>query len=139
MNRYLTTAYAPGGRGPDAFDCWGLVRDARHELLGRPLLPSHGAISPADKRGLTRACGEVVDQHLHECLPRAGAIAAGWSGRVCVHVGLLIDVDGRLLVLETDEPTGPCLTRPYQFESRYTRVTYYDDQNIPEHARRPAD
>lgn len=138
MNRYLMTVYAPGGRGPDAFDCWGMVRDARYELFGRTLLPSYGAINPQNKRALTRACGAVVVQHLQECSPRVGAIAAGWAGRICVHVGLLVDIDGQLAVLETDEPTGPCLTRLYQFESRYTRVTYYDDQNLSEHNARAA-
>lgn len=131
VDRYLRTRYVPGGRGPDEFDCWGLVRDARQQLFGLPLLPSYGAITPDDKAGLTRACTDTVLQYLEPCKPARAAIATAWRARLCVHVGLVVQADGRLWVLETDTPGGPCLTPLRLFENRYLRVIYYADKSFP--------
>lgn len=128
INKYLFTRYKKYGRGPDEFDCWGIVRTARAELFGKDLLPSYAEIDPQDKRALTQACEQVrVDHVFNESVAVAGAIATAWRARVCVHVGLVVEADGRLWVLETDVETGPCLTRIDQFEQRYTKVIYYDD------------
>lgn len=35
--RFVGLPYAPGGRGPEAFDCWGLARLVYSELLGLSL------------------------------------------------------------------------------------------------------
>ena len=128
INKYLFTRYKKYGRGPDEFDCWGIVRTARAELFGKDLLPSYAEIDPQDKRALTEACEEVrVDHVFSESVATPGAIATAWRARICVHVGLVIEADDRLWILESDEETGPCLTRIDQFEQRYTKVIYYDD------------
>lgn len=128
LSDLLQTRYVRGGRGPVEMDCWGLVRIARVDLFGRPWLPSYADIAPADKRRLTVACLSVCDgAGLREVQARPGAIATAWAGRLCVHVGIVIDADGRAWVLETDEGTGPVLTRPATFEKRFARVIYYDD------------
>ena len=108
-------------------DCWGLVRAARVELFDKPLLPLFADIQPADKKGLTRACAETVNTHqLTEVKPQSGAIACAYQGSVCVHVGIVVGIDGMLFVLETDEGIGVTRTRLSVFESRYVRVIYYD-------------
>lgn len=127
MIRFLTTRYVEGGRGPVEFDCYGMVRTVRHEVYGFPLLPSHSEVSPSDKDAMTAVCQEIIDcAQLHECSIREAAIASAWAGRRCVHVGIVVQADGRLWILETDEPTGPCLTPVRVFENRYTSVKYYD-------------
>ncbi|WP_394065429.1 hypothetical protein [Alcaligenes sp. WGS1538] len=132
INDFLRTRYVPFGRAAPELDCWGLVRLARVSLFGRPLLPSHADIDPADKTGLTAAAQAVQAQGgFQEVPPRPGAIAAAWRARLCVHVGIVVEADGRLWVLETDSGTGPTLTRINVFETRYTRVIFYDDQNLP--------
>lgn len=101
---------------------------ARHELFALPLLPEYGGIAPEDKTELTQACKDVAeDGGFIQCEAKVGAIATAWRGRLCVHVGILVKADGRLWVLETDEKKGPCLTMPGKFESRYTKVIYYDN------------
>lgn len=128
IDRYLSTVYVKGARGPHEFDCYGLVRSARHEIFGKGMLPACGGIDPYDKRRLTDACHEVIDFcRLAEVRPRPGAIATAWRGSLCVHVGLVVQVDSLLMVLETDAPTGPCITSRRIFESRYRRTVYYDD------------
>ena len=127
MIRFLNTRYVDGGRGPDEYDCYGLVRAVRHEVFHFPLLPSHAEVAPADKDAMTAVCQQIIDcTDLKECSPKEGAIAAAWAARLCVHVGIVVQGDGRLWILETDKSTGPCRTPLRVFENRYTRVTYHD-------------
>jgi hypothetical protein len=128
VNQYLRTKYRKGGRGPVDLDCWGLVRLARVDLFNKPLLPSYDGISPDDKPALTTACLVTRDDgKFREVDPTPGAIATGWQARLCVHVGLVVEADGRLWILETMQSTGPALTPIRKFARRYTRVLYYND------------
>lgn len=130
-NRYLDTRYVKYGRGPVDLDCWGIVRLARHELFGLPMLPSYADVSPDDKQGLTHACNQVrIEGGFVPVVAKPASIATAWRASLCVHVGLVVEADGRLWILETDEKTGPCLTPLPKFESRYTKVIYYDDQRL---------
>ena len=45
--RYIGLPFQDGGRGPHAFDCWGLVRDVYARELA-VALPSYGEISARD-------------------------------------------------------------------------------------------
>lgn len=131
MNRFLKSRYVAGGRGPEEYDCWGLVRDARVELFGRPLLPLLSDARPGELRSITRATDHVIGLHgFVQCSPRPGAIATAWQASLCVHVGLVVLVDGQLRVLETDVATGPCHTAINRFRARCTRVLFYDDQDL---------
>lgn len=128
INDLLKTRYVKYGRIAPDLDCWGLVRLARAELFGRDWLPSYAQTDPQDKSGLTKAAAEVRDQGgFVEVEIRPGAIATAWRAQLCVHVGIVVEADGRLWVLETDEATGPALTRPSMFERRYTQVICYDN------------
>lgn len=130
IDDFLKSRYVRGGRSVSDADCYGLVRLARVALFGKPLLPAFAAIAPEDKRSLTAACGQVLAlEGFKECQPVAGAIATAWRVRLCVHVGIVVEVDGRLWVLETGEKSGPSLTPLPKFESHYTRVIYYDNTN----------
>lgn len=128
LDDLLQTRYVKGGRGPVEQDCYGLVRTARHEIFGQSILPSYDGISPDDKQSLTSACMTVRDEGgFVPVSPSPGAIATAWRARLCVHVGIVVQADGRLWVLETDVGTGPCITPLPKFESRYTKVIYYAD------------
>jgi hypothetical protein len=140
IDRFLKTSYARGGRGPDAYDCWGMCRDARRVLYGRWELPLLSDACPGDMRAITRAVESVkVLNGFTVVSPAPGAIATAWTARLCVHVGLVVVVDGRLKILETDEPAGPSLTALNKFQARYTRVIFYDDQDLSRANAGPAD
>lgn len=124
IDKYRHVPYVSGGRSMDGLDCWGLVVMVRRDMTGQEL-PAYGCIPPEDKRNMTLAAGEV-SASLSPCSPRAGAIAFAYRGRVCVHVGIIVEADGRLWVFETDEPTGPVLTPVSRFLNRYVRVELYD-------------
>lgn len=128
IDDFLATRYVKYGRVAPDLDCYGLVRLARVELFGRGEMPSFEHIDPSDKRGLTGAALDVRnDGGYAEVAISPGAIATAWRGRLCVHLGIVVEADGRLWILETDEGIGPSLTRPNKFEPRYTSLIYYDN------------
>lgn len=123
IERYLETRYKDGGRGPDEYDCHGLVRAVRHELFGKPLLPSYGAISPQDKRSMTRiAAAEAAA--LAPCGPQPGAVAICFQRQLCLHVGIVVELDGRIGVLEAHHTRGVGWRPIRSFEREYQRVEY---------------
>lgn len=128
LERFLTTRYVEGGRGPNEYDCYGLTRDARVELFGLPLLPECADAKPGLIPVITREVARVArERRMSDASPAPGHVATAWHGRACVHVGVVVWVNGGLRILETDKPTGPCLTRLDQFEGRYSKVVYYAD------------
>ena len=128
IEKYLNATYEDGARGPDRYDCWGLVRAVRHELLGLPLLPSFGAVRNTMPAAFTRAYEEQAAL-MEECQPEPGAIAAVFRGRIVIHVAVVIEVDGGLAVLEIrNDRTSARWLRIPDFESRYLRVIYYRDK-----------
>lgn len=101
-------------------------------------MPSYGAIAAADKPSLTRAAREVMATGFRPAVPVPGAIATCWRGRLCTHVALVIEVDGRLSVLETNQGSGPRWRWLADFESNQLKVLYYDDRDLPQYPAGPA-
>lgn len=122
--QYLRSRYQSGGRGPAVFDCYGLARHARASLFQCPWLEAHEGVSDSDKRAMTRICKEIG---LRPALPAPGVLATCWRGELFHHVGICIEIDGRLGVLETSRKTGPRWLHIAEFERIYSRVIYYDD------------
>lgn len=128
IDDFLQTRYVKYGREAPELDCWGLVRLARVELFGRDRLPSYVDIDPENKAGLTASALAVKEQGgFKEVAMRPGAIVTAWRARLCVHVGIAVEADGRIWILETDGAIGPALSRPSMFGRRYTRVICYDN------------
>ena len=129
INNYLATVnYLDGGRGEDnQYDCWGLVREARHLHCGKRLLPSWGEVRNTNPRAFTKAY-RAEAKSMEECPPEHGAVAAVFAGRICVHVGLVVDVgSGRLMVLEVNPHKRVNVSRVVDFEANYPKVIYYRD------------
>lgn len=127
IEHYLACRHEFGGRGPAAFDCWGQVRDVRANVFGWEWLPSFGAIEDGDKRGLTKA---VLTERVkfREVAPVPGAIATVWRGLLCIHVAVVVEIDNRLAVLETNPGSGPRWLSVPDFERQYMKVIYYHDR-----------
>lgn len=127
INDWLRIPYRDHGRDWAGCDCWGLVRMVRFALRG-DFLPSYGGIDPQDKPALTAAAGEVMSlDGFRECEPRLGAIAAVWRGALCLHVGIVVEVEGRLAVLETGRRIGARWLRLADFGQVYRDVRFYDN------------
>lgn len=126
MNRYLETVYRDGGRGPEAFDCWGLVRHVRHVELGLKLLPEYGSLRNTSPRDFTRAYRDESSM-LRECGPEHGAIAAVLVGTICTHVALVLLVDGQFKILEINPTRGARMLPLAKWLRDHNRVTFHND------------
>ncbi len=100
----------------------------RVNLLGLPILPLHGGIHADDKRELSKAAKSTIDSHLIESKMQIGAISAAYRASLCVHVGLVVEVDGKLHIAEIGSKTGFRILSVERFEASYTKVRYYIDK-----------
>lgn len=132
LNQYLLAPYLDGGRTLQGLDCWGLLLLVREDLGCRPL-PSIGAITRREPAGMQHCYARTLSV-VEECNPEAGAVAAVFRGKALVHVGVVLEIDGRLAVLETNPKTGARWLRVRPFESQYAKVIYYRDRNLSEQA-----
>jgi hypothetical protein len=123
---YLRCRYEDGARGPTAFDCYGMAIDARVTIFGRRALPSLGWCGRAKLRENTHAFKDN-ESSMIECKPVPGAIAAAFDRDLLTHVGVVVEVDGQLKILDTN-PGGPKIRTVRDFESCFQRVAYYDDR-----------
>ena len=92
------------------------------------MLPLHGGIHADDKRELSKAASETIASSLKECDLQIGAIAACYRVSLCVHVGIVIEIDGKLHIAEIGSKTGFRIISVERFEASYTKVRYYIDK-----------
>lgn len=126
LQRYLSTRYEQGARGPDAFDCWGLVRDVllRYFDVPESAAPEFGGV-PDNKRLMTK-CRQSVIRLYPESPIQAGAIACVSRRGFLFHVGVVVLDGAALKVLDTHKARGPGLYTPRTFAHlRKTDVTYH--------------
>lgn len=126
VNKYLGCSYEDGARGPDRFDCWGLVRLVRHAELGLRLLPEYGTLRNTEPREFTKAYEEECSI-MERCEPEPGAIAAVMIGRICVHVALVIDSPDGLRILEINPARGPRCMPLHKWMRDHSTVTFHRD------------
>lgn len=132
FDQYLDATYEDGARGPARFDCWGLVRAVRHEVFGLPLMPSWGYVRNTMPREFTRAVNQEAGA-MERCEPEVGAIACVWRCDICIHVALIVEVDGRLHGLEM-KPAGATIKPLRRFQDQYLKVSYHRDRILSEQA-----
>lgn len=126
IEKYLSVPHVTGGRTMDGLDCWGVCLSIRREL-GFPELPSLGHVGPEDFAGMKDGYRHTIS-YLKESEPKVGSLAAVFRGLAFIHVGVVIEIDGRLAVLETNPKTGVRWLRLREFESQYAKVVYYCDR-----------
>ena len=127
---WLKIPYKPYARGWGASDCWGLVCIVRKAIRGDelPLLLEVPGIS--DKRAMTRTTHGMIERGFRQITnPRPGALVAVWRGRLCLHVGIVITIDGRLAVIDSNEKRGVRWQWLPDFERQHLRVTYHDNND----------
>lgn len=126
INDYMHYRYVRDARGHDGetIDCWGLVRLVWENEFGKsPLKIFSGVMTP-------RELSKKYDSErlvFNECYPKNGAIAACFKSRICVHVGIVVDVDGELRVLDINEGSPVSHHSIRKFKNKFTRVIFYDN------------
>lgn len=105
-SEYIGLPFEDCGRGPNGYDCWGLVRRVYFDRLGLEL-PSYGEISARDLARIARAMEAVKDEGWTQTLtPRSLDVVlmrSGRGGRRVVHVGVMVD---GARVLHVEEATA---------------------------------
>ena len=132
IHALLAVPYVDRGRTMEGLDCWGqllLVRQA----MGLPELPSIGPVSRAEPIEMQRQY-KRVHSTLEVCEAQPGAVAAVFRGTAFVHVGVVVEIDGRLAVLETNQGSGPRWKSVADFVDTYYKVIFYRDKSLPEQA-----
>lgn len=127
VNKYLSCTYEDGARGPERYDCWGLVRVARHVDMGKRLLSEYGSLRNKDPREFTRAY-EKESAVMDPCEPEPGAIAAVMIGRICTHVGLVVDSADGLRILEINPVRGARYLTMHRWLRDHQTVTFHRDR-----------
>jgi len=93
VSDYVGLPFAPFGRGPEVYDCWGLVRAVFADRIGVDL-PMYDEIGPDDRRrvaeAMTAGCGSGPWQPVDR--PREFDVMVarrpGW--RLAGHVGVML-------------------------------------------------
>ena len=110
-----------GGRGPDAFDCWGMVRFCWREHFGIevPEIP----VDAADLRRVLDAFRDHPERRRWRLVaePREGDAVLMRQSRLPVHVGLWLDVDGGG-VLHAARTIGVAFQRPGALDLQGWRI-----------------
>lgn len=109
--QYVGKPFMDGGRGPDAYDCWGVVQAVYRDQLGIDL-PGYGEISAANLLRVRRqiAAGADAEPWLPVTDPREFDVAVMRlpSGRGHGHVGVMIDAHN---VLHSEGASGVAVDR----------------------------
>lgn len=127
LAKYLASSYRDGGRELPFVDCYGLVRLVRQEVFGKGDLPAFGHVRNTMPAEFTR-CVKQAATEFEECRPEPGAVATVWRGRICVHIAIVVEIDGRLAVLDTGSKTGPSWSSVPRFEARFAKVAYFREK-----------
>lgn len=130
IEKYLSIPYVDGGRSMEGLDCYGLLIRIREEL-GLTAPPDVGSITRHNVVGMQHRYSETVGQ-LEECQPEVGSIAGVFRNKALIHVGVVVSIDGRLSVLETNPKSGPRWLRVREFQDQYAKVIFYRDRHFPE-------
>tara|TARA_B100000700_G_scaffold189815_1_gene209164 strand:- start:35844 stop:36233 length:390 start_codon:yes stop_codon:yes gene_type:complete len=101
VGRAIGRPFRPHGRGPDAYDCWGLVCAAYRDVLGRELDDYGGeyqTLKDVDRlKGIfARECGDTWQQIEH---PEPMDVAVIYRRGRAIHAGLYLGA-GRILHVE---------------------------------------
>lgn len=92
MNNFIGLPWAPNGRGPDSFDCWGLVMAVFQEVRGIEL--PDWQIDPYTYTGAMKTLNEAVSKTIVDhnayfvSAPRDFDIAVLVRKKTCFHVGV---------------------------------------------------
>lgn len=101
-SRFVGAPFVSGARGPDSYDCWGIIQAVYREQLGINL-PSYGEISAHDLVRVARQMERGKDDGWEAVeTPQEYDVAimrSGRGGRAIVHVGVMVDAQ-RVLHIE---------------------------------------
>ena len=122
IDKYLSVTWQMGGRAYPILDCYGVVHEVRRDL-GLPEWPVFdGVIKENDCMDAT---AREFKKTATRCVPQVGAVAACYEGALIAHLGIIVDIDGILHVIECNPKKNVTILPLPRFERRYMKVEYY--------------
>lgn len=126
LNKYLSCTFVDCGRSLETgLDCWGLALAVRAEL-GFPVLGDASTACRDVPLEMVREYQRISDG-LKVGEPKVGGLAAVFKGRAFVHVGVVVEADSRLCVLEINPDSGCRIMPIHRFLETYYKVVFYHD------------
>lgn len=125
IDKYLSVTWQMGGRAYPILDCYGLVLEVRRDMA-LPSWPSlDGIVSKPNDHEAMNEAAMCIKQHLSSCSPAAGAVAACFTSGLVTHLGIVIEADMQLMVMECNFRKNVTVLPLRRFEKLYSRVEYY--------------
>lgn len=137
LAEYFTAPFKSGARGPTYFDCWGWVRAVRHDVYGKQLMPEFPGVTNRDLTKMHDDYEEVLNSNDYDTTITVDTLTPGTvvavlrAGR-CVHIGMIVEVDGELNYADT----GPSGVRRMSIQSMvanysgsYQQLVFADDHS----------
>ena len=121
-DKYLSVTWQKGGRVYPQLDCFGIVNEIRGDL-GLPKFPDFSGVTKDDD-GLNREAVAYMP-NLTTCRPHSGALAMCYSGSMVTHVAVVIQVNGQLLIAESNPKTNVTFLPLSRFLRRFVKVEFY--------------
>ena len=100
---YLGKPWVSGGRGPDCFDCWGLVCDIYQKQFEIELSPFEG-YNPKDLRRTNEEIEKqgVLGEWIKLDEPEDNCLVLMSKNKAFHHIGIFIDIDGGKVIHACD-------------------------------------
>lgn len=126
-NDYVGRPWVAGARGPESFDCWGLLCDVYAKHYGI-ILEHYAHVDPKDTRTVARLLASATDgAPLWTPLekPADGCAVAMSTGRAFHHVGVWLDLDGGIILHAMDRLNVLAQSLHAVRSLGITRIAYY--------------
>ena len=121
-DKYRSVTWLKGGRVYPELDCFGIVNEIRRDL-DLPAWPDFAGVTK-DNDGLDREARKLM-LTLKHCEPCEGAGVACYSGSTVTHVGIVVNLNGRLYVAECNPKSNVSFTPLTQFTRRFVKVEFW--------------
>jgi len=121
-DKYLTVKWQMGGRLFPILDCYGLVHEVRKDLGLDEWPDFNGVVS--DDGGMNREA-QLFRNRVTETGPCEGAVAACFNHQLVVHLAIVINIGGQLMVMESQKGTNVTIMEIQRFERRYRNQVRY--------------
>lgn len=131
--QYVGKAWLAGGRGPDAFDCWGLIWEVYRTRYGIEL-PQYPNMDPAHHLAVGKAidAGTRAQEWEQVATPFEGCVVAMSQRRIFHHVGLFLNADGGLILHAHDRGNVVAQKRASLTRSGWHKVAYFKHRDFPQ-------
>lgn len=95
ISQYFGKPWESGAQGPDAYDCWALVRAVNHEVFGIDLpFISCDALNPDAIKATFNGNAEFNNWRMVDAPQNGDCVVTKSNPKDVDHVGVWVDVDG---------------------------------------------